>query len=390
MLKQVRQSRGILNTSILLPMLLLVWGFCCINANAQKRSSYQSRAREGVAIDCDTALTSDLRIVRRPYYFSDNIFWGINLGANKSLSSESADLDFFPMVRPSAGFFLGKYFTPWISASLNLDYDMHKEGLTLPVDTTYSFHSVSALAEGQLCLNRLFTRYNNKERFLVYAVAGAGMQASFAYDDIAPESKTKYEPVYRVGAMLEWRASEKTGITLRGMWNGDMAVSLGIVRRLPNHYASRSFQNCRGNEIYYFGNLEERLLKDHQRQLKRYHKGKAEAPIMAAEQDSVIIFPYGYAYLTPQQEAKLDKAALRLAGNPQKVLVIDLYPIVNDDPKMTPAQAIQRCEVAIRHYMLKERDDVQEKQLRFVQHKDEQSPIADQSIWVHGAILHYE
>lgn len=349
--------------------------------------------------------TSDLRKIKRPYRFSDNIFMGVSAGVNRSLSPEARERSFFPVVRPSAEFFVGKYFTPWISASLNLGYAMQNESLPMPIDTTYSFHSIALSLEGQLCLNRLFTRYNTKERFLVYAIGGIGIQSAFAYGSII-DKKFVFAPSFRAGAMFEWRASEKTSVILRGTWNGSfnkaicgienghdhrgMDVSIGIVRRLPNHYASRSFQNCRGNEIYYFGTLEERLLKYHQKQLKRYHNGKDVAPVMAAEQDSVLIFPYGYAYLTPRQEEKLDRAAMRLMRNPKAVLVVDLYPIVTDDPKMTPKQAIQRCEVAIRSYILKKYDNVQATQLSFIQHSDEASPIQDQSIWVHGAILHYQ
>lgn len=384
-----------------------------VDAIAQVHSVHQKRVREAVAIDCDTALTSDLRKVRRPYRFSDNLFMGMSAGINRTLSAEATNRAFFPMVRPNAEIYLGKYFTPWISASLNLGYAMQQEVLPVPVDTTYAFHSITLSLEGQLCLNRLFTRYNDTEKVLVYALAGAGMQSSFGFDKNDKQisqfvnTDTHFAPLFHAGAMIEWKATEKTSLILRGLWktgldsklcglSGDhrhqnVELSIGFIKRLTNHYASRSFENCRGNEIYYFRELEDYFLKDHQRQLKQYHKGKAQAPVMAAEQDTVLIFPCGYPYLTERQEAKLDLAAQRLALNPHLTLIIDLYPIVADDPKMTPAQSVRRSEVAIRSYMTKHKmNPVNANQLQFKQHPNEESPIKDQSIWIHGAFLHYQ
>ena len=384
-----------------------------VDAIAQVHSVHQKRVREAVAIDCDTALTSDLRKVRRPYRFSDNLYLGMSAGINRAFSEEANSRAFFPLVRPNAEIHAGKFFTPWISASLNLGYSMQQEILPMPVDTTYSFHSVALSLEGQLCLNRLFTRYRDTERFLIYAVAGAGLQSTFGYNkknslvSQTVNTDTHFAPLFHAGAMIEWKATEKTSLILRGLWKtgldgklcglaGDhrhqnVELSIGFIKRLPNHYASRSFENCRGNEIYYFRELEDHLLKDHQRQLKQYHKGKAQAPVMAAEQDTILIFPCGYPYLTERQEAKLDLAAQRLALNPRLTLVIDLYPIVADDPKMTPAQSVQRSEVAIRHYLTKHKmNPVNATQLQFKQHTDQESPIGNQSIWIHGAFLHYQ
>ena len=408
---KLRQRPVTKNTRIWMPMLLLAFLLSCTNAYAQVRSVHQKRARAAVALDCDTALTSDLRKVKRPYKFSDNLYWGINFIANRSLSSGAREQSFFPMIRPGIEFTLGKYFTPWISMGIDLDYNMQQESLSSALDKTYAYHTVALALEGQICLNRLFTRYHADERFMVYAIGSAGLQSTVAYQKLDAiyqsfvDDKVRFAPQFRAGAMFEVRVAEGTSLSLRGLWTTSTAstcglvgnhkhsgleVSLGVIRRLPNHYASRAFQECRGNEIYYFDALENYLLKDHQRQLRRARKGKADMPVMAAEQDSVLIFPYGYAYLTPRQEAKLERYATQLARDPQSKLVIDLYPIVTDDPKMNPAQAVQRCEVAIRHYMLKGRDNIQDSQLRFIQHSNEPSPIADQSIWVHGAILHLQ
>ena len=410
---KLRQRPVTKNTRIWMPMLLLAFLLSCTNAYAQVRSAHQKRARAAVALDCDTALTSDLRKVRRPYRFSDNLFMGMSAGINRPFSAQADKRAFFPMVRPNAEFHLGKYFTPWISASLNLGYAMQQEVLPVPVDTTYAFHSIALSLEGQLCLNRLFTRYNDTEKVLVYALSGAGMQSTFGFDkkdnliSQVVNTDTHFAPLFHAGAMIEWKTTEKTSLILRGLWKtgldgklcglaGDhrhqnVELSIGFIKRLPNHYASRSFENCRGNEIYYFRELEDHLLKDHQRQLKQYHKGKAQAPVMAAEQDTVLIFPCGYPYLTERQEAKLDLAAQRLALNPRLTLVIDLYPIVADDPKMTPAQSVQRSEVAIRSYMTKHKmNPVNANQLQFKQHPNEESPIGNQSIWIHGAFLHYQ
>lgn len=396
----------------LMPIILLALFFSCTNAYAQFQSKHQVRTREAVSIDCDTALTSDLRKVRRPYKFSDNLFGGMSFGGNRATSTAANRQSFFSMVRPSAEAFVGKYFTPWISASLNLGYDMQQEVLPALVDTSYTFHTLALSLEGQLCLNRFFSRYNPNEKFLAYAFGGIGIQSSIAFNSFEKRHQgiintdRRFAPLYCAGAMLEWRPSEGTSLIARGQWAssstdicglGDghlhqaIDLSVGFLFRLPNHYASRAFQDCRGNEIYYFSMLEDRLLSDHQKQLKRHHKGKTEAPIMAAEQDTILIFPCGYPFLTERQEAKLDLVASRLSSDPNLILVVDLYPIVSDDPKMTPAQSVQRSEVAIRTHLLKHKlNPVNASQFRFQQHPDQESPVANQSIWIHGAFLHYE
>lgn len=394
--------------ALLLILALLLWRE---TLSAQNRLLYRPGARQAVALDCDTALTSDLRVVRRPYKFSDNLFWGIRVSGNRPLVSESDYEEYLRKFRPGEDIFLGKYFNPWISASLNLTYAMQQEELHLPADTSeYSFHSAAFSVEGQLCLNRLFRDYRPDERFSVYAVAGAGVQSSFAfsvdkfYQGSLIDTKTHFAPLFKAGVEFDWRISEANHLTLRGLWTATnsrfcgltsahthrgLELSLGFVQRLSNHYGSRSFQNCRGNEIYYFSMLEDRLLEDHQKQLKHYHKGKAEAPVLAAEEDSILVFPYGYAYLTQRQETKLNAAFQQLSMNPGTVLTIDLYPIVKDDPKMTPIQSIQRCEDAIRLHLKHSIFKIDPNQLRFRHHPDQQSPVEDQSIWIHGAFMHY-
>lgn len=395
--------RSYLRLSVFMLAIMLV----CVDLHAQGRNAM---LREPVAVDCDTALTSDLRIVRRPYRLGDNLFWGINVTGFYTLISEVSNFKSFDMLRPGGEFVLGKYFTPWISASLDLSYNWQREFLPLFDDQAYSFHTAALALEGQLCLNRFFTRYSPKEKFVCYGIVGGGMQSAFAFDGLnqdlpasVVDAKMHFSPYYRTGVMLEWRASESVSLTARSLWSATakplcglpsghnhqgMEFSIGLVCRMPNHYAARTFQNCRGNEIYYFRYLEDQLLEDHQHQLKRHRKGKAEMPDMSAEQDSILIFPCGYPYLTVRQEAKLDLVATRLSINPHLVLIVDLYPIAVDDPKMTSTQSMQRAEDAIRSYLLHSEHKVNRNQMRFRLH-DEPSPVPNQSIWIHGAFLSF-
>lgn len=398
------------NTASRWSAFLLAFLFVCTDLCARPRAERQIRDREAVAIDCDTAITSDLRIVRRPYRLSDNLYWGINATGFHPIITQPCKYDFLQTLRPGGEFVFGKYFTPWVSAGICIGYSLQNEYSPSLLDGfTYTYHTAAATLEGQLCLNRLFSRYNPREKFSCYAVAGGGIQSAFAYKDYLKEmplildAGTKFSPYYRAGLMLEWHTSEKYSITTRGLWSattkpicgliGDhrhngLEISLGFVCRLANHYAARTFQNCRGNEIYYFRYLEDHLLEDHQHQLKRHRKGKAEMPDMSAEQDSILIFPCGYPYLTARQEAKLELVAIRLSLNPHLVLVIDLYPIAVDDPKMTPMQSMQRAEDAIRSYLLHSEHKVNRNQMRFHLH-DEPSPVPNQSIWIHGAFLSF-
>lgn len=407
--RRVSYKSEIQNTLKRASVLIIALALSCVYSAAQKRSIHQNRVREAVAIDCDTALTSDLRKVRRPYRFTDNLFWGANYTGYRVVSEAGNRQDILTMMRSGGELMIGKYFSPWISGSLNLGYQFQQECVAALSDGTYSFHSAAVSAEAQLCVNRFFSRYRADEKFLTYLVAGGGMQAAFGFADVIKpfskivDSNHHFSPFYRTGLMFEWRVGEGTSLTARGLWSANTSalcgmkgdhnhhgveLSVGFVSRLLNHYGSRSFQNCRGNEIYYFRMLEDRLLKDHQQQQKLYLKGKDEAPDMTAEQDSVLIFPYGYPYLTKRQEAKLDSVAQRLMSDPGTIVDIDLYPIVFDDPKMTPAQSVQRCEDAIRNYLLHCSDQIKRTQIHFVPHFDQQSPVPNQSIWIHGAFLH--
>lgn len=380
-----------------------------VESNAQIQSVRSKNPRQAVAIYSDTALTSDLRIVRRPYRFTDNLFWGLNLSTNRIISEEN-DKGFLSMISPGAELFIGKYFSPWISINANIDYFYLQNKIPF-INYDYSFHTIGLSVEGQLCTNRLFTRYKDTEKWLFYLLGDIGYNYSVSSNLDSPikdivDTHSHFSPFFKTGVMVEKRISEGSSLTLQAKWatttqsicglpytHRDKMVefSIGYLYRLPNHYASRAFQNCRGNEIYYFQKLEEQLIKDHQYQQKLYKKGKAEAPLMAAEQDSILIFPCGYPYLTKRQEAKLDKVAALLSANKQLMLVIDLYPIVSDDPKMTPSQSVQQTEVAIRTYFTKhKKHPISDNRLHFLPHPDSQSPYANQSIWIHGAIIHYQ
>lgn len=378
---------------------------------AQVKSIYQTNNRQAVTLDCDTALTSDLRQILRHYNLSDNLFWGFNVTGGRILSPEGNMQDMLTMVRPGGDIVFGKFFNPLLSASLNLSYAMQQECLPPYNNPTIAFHSAALSIEAQLCFNNMLSRQNYDDKLLLYGVAGAGLQAAFSFDKVDAlltpyiTAGSYFTPRLHTGIMLEGRISDAVSLTMRGIWGCNtsspcgrsdnhfhqrLEASMGFMFRVPNRYGARSFQFCHGNEIYYFNELEDHLLKSHQRQLKQSLKGKAQAPVLAAEQDSIIIFPCGYAYLTKRQEAKLDIVARQLALNPQLVLTVDLYPIVADDPKMTPLQSVQRCEVTLQHYLTKHHSySVDPKQLIFRQHPDRLSPYANQSIWIHGAILHY-
>lgn len=392
-------------------MLTIALAVCCSHLVAQVRSIYQINNRQAVTLDCDTALTSDLRQVLRHYNFTDNLFWAFNVTGGRILSPEGNKQDMLTMVRPGGDIMFGKFFNPLLSASLNLSYAMQQESLPVFNNPTIAFHSASLSLEAQLCLNYLLSRKNYEDKLLFYGVAGAGLQAAFSFDQVEElltptiTAGSYFSPRLHAGLMIEGRISEAVSLTMRGVWTCNtttlcgrsdehfherIEASMGFLFRIPNHYGARTFQFCHGNEIYYFNELEDYLLDSHQHQLRQSQKGKAQAPVMAAEQDSILIFPCGYPYLTKRQEAKLDLVAKRLAMNPQLILTIDLYPIVADDPKMTPLQSIQRCEVTLRNYLTKHHSySVEARQLQFRQHPDQLSPIANQSIWIHGAILQY-
>ena len=328
----------------------------------------------------------------RPYKWSDNLFWGFNIGGGYSMSEYVQQIGTFTSIRPQGSLVFGKYYNPWLGARLDIGYHWQQCALdpNFIDDPVYDVHMASAYLDGMICLNRLvMPRYNPRERVQLVGIVGGGGLWTIAFSDNvsdwtgrAPISDSqRLSWVFRAGGQIHLRMNESLNFNLNVLWNmvdpkyngltnttsprHFMEFGFGITTRLFNRYGSRRFEYCRGNEIYYFKYFEDQLLHDHQKQLKRSRKGKCPEPIMAAEQDTVLIFPVGYPYLTPRQEAKVDKVIAYLLENPHNIVSIDLYPIVLDDPKMTPAQSVDRCADVIKRKILKGNDDIKSYQLVF-------------------------
>jgi len=352
----------------------------------------------------------------RPYGWRDNLFWGVQVNGGYSMSEFVKDYGIFKSVRPSGDFYFGKYFNPWIGARLDLGYKSQLCAIDPSVveDPSYNVRMASGFLDGMICINRLFRpAYNPKERYQLVGIVGAGSLYTFGFSDCVKDWETRmpisadkrFSWAARAGLQLQIRISDAAKFTTQALWyfadskyNGILTSNkprrffefgIGVTVRLFNRYGTHNFDYCRGNEKYYFKEYEDRLLEDHAQQQKKFLKGKAEKPVMVAEQDTVLIFPVGYPYLTKRQEAKLDLVIQYLEENQQNEVTIDLYPIVSDDPKMTPLQSVDRVASVISNYVLKKHEEINPTQLKLVRNYEEKSPISDESIFIHGAIIHF-
>jgi len=395
------------NTCLVALWLSMLMLFCSVGVNAQTKGQLDSIGKN--------TNTRVIERMMRPYEFTDNIFYGFNAAGGFSLSEYVKEYGYLKSIRPDAGFYVGKYFSPWIGARAELGYHWQKCSVDpLVVDQPdYDVHFISTFLDGMLCLNRLFMpRYNPNERFQFVGILGIGALYNFPLSSKVKEwsnelfisAKGHFSWAARAGGQIQWRMSSKTNLNVYSLWytaasqyNGltnnsrprhFLEFGLGVSVRLPNHYGSQRFEYCRGNEIYYFRQSEDQLLKDHAKQFKKYRKGKADEPQRAAELDSVLIFPEGYPYLTKRQEAKLNSVIAYLLENTDHVATFDLYPIVSEDPKMTPVQSVDRVASVISGLILKRHKEIQSHQVVFNRNYYKSSPYASEGIWIHGAVVH--
>lgn len=365
-----------------------------------------------------------LEKIQRPYKFNDNLFWGYSIGGSYSMSSFVAEQPFLSMLRVNGDLYAGKAFSKAFSARLSLGY--HGQVASIGDDAlskiyeysgdekildrgpNYSIHMINMSADAMLCLNRMFGNQNQDAKVKLYAIAGAGLNYIFTYsktssyweDYINIDRGMKLAPELHVGLQTSFRSNDHqyfnvqctwhqstkdyTGLQYQGFMRHYIELKFGVTRRMLNRYASYLFENCKGNEKYYFDAIESRLLKADEKQY-----GSSELQQRPLECDTILSFPHSYPYLTPYQCAKLEKMIANLKQNSRLQAVIDIYPYVTTNDEMTFVQSVDRCKDEIISTVTKLWGD-DDAPVSYIEHNKENSPIYPDGIWFHNAFIHYE
>ena len=368
-----------------------------------------------------------LEKVQRPYKFNDNLFYGYSIGGSYSLSSFVAERNFFSMLRPNFDFFLGKAFTKAFLAKAVVGY--HAQIACIPDNVldkmyeysgdkdllergpNYSIHMINTSLDGMICLNRIFGNTNQDPKVKVFAVGGVGLNSIFAYsktssywtDYININRSIKFAPEVHLGLQTSihtdegryfdinctWHqtSNDYTGFKSKGVMRHYVELKFGTSKRMLNHYASYYFENCKGNEKYYFEYVEKNAIKESE---KKYGVNNNATQNNPFTDENFLSFPHGYAYLTPYQSAKIEKMCEQLKQNPDLTAVIDIYPYVTVNDEMTFVQSVGRCKEEINNVITKYWGKESPVPVRYIEHTTENSSIYQDGLWFHNAFIHYE
>lgn len=345
------------------------------------------------------------------------------------MSSFVAEQPFLSMLRPNGDFFIGKAFSRAVLAKLSVGYhaqiasignkaleqmyDFSGDEDLLNDGPNYSIHMVNTSASGMICLNRIFGNHNQDAKVKLFAVGGVGLNTIFAYSKtsknwrgyIEMDRNMKFAPEFHAGIQTSFRTNERqyfdvqctwhqttkdyTGLKYQGFMRHYVELKFGLSKRMLNRYVSYRFENCKGNEKYYFDHMEKKKLKE----MEKYNSGNHFGSVgqkNSMEDENILSFPHLYPYLTPYQSAKLEKMVAKLKENPYLQAVIDVYPYVTSNDEMTFSQSIDRCKEEIDNVISKYWDKESKVPVQFIEHTTENSSIYPDGIWFHNAFIHYE
>lgn len=342
------------------------------------------------------------------YKFWDNLFFGGSVGLNYSLSEYVRNEKFANMLRPQADVWLGKSINKALAARVGL-FLMSQEA-SIPKDVQalvkecepYNFCMVGTKADLMFNLNRLFLPYSHDEMFQLWAVGGVNAFRTFSFQDKVRDWD-KYYPIERtkkvyggghVGLEAQLRQGDHYSLILSGMWhrtsssyngrpltNGSernyVTLNIGFVYRFTNSKGEIGFHNCRHNENYYFDETNRRINK-------YYKKLLVDTPTL---NDSVILFPRHYAYLTPLQKDKIDRLLKRMEENSNMHVQIDVYSDGDESSVYNQFRASNRRE-SIHDYI--EQKDATLLQRISITHHSQVSPLEPDHDWSRAGIIQIE
>lgn len=362
------------------------------------------------------------RPVPKVYKFGDNLFWGMSFGGNYSISEYARQQSFFKMLGPGFDFEFGKHLSRQWAARVMLGYHSRQSAFPqeiidlYPKTNHYSFSTIGLNVDVMFCLDRLFKRYNPRERHQFWLFAGVGGMFAFGYSsklsglkddvnypmDIYPiNSKAKIYPACRLGLEWHWRIANSTSLVLRGLYGitnkaldgkefnsgsaGHFAeLSIGFNVRLSNRYGQRHFENCSHNANRYFNVMNDRLTRMHNKMFKKGLAGKN-----MCEKDSILLFPRDYHYLTDMQKSKLRKMAQYLKEHPSERAHIHIYSDENVASSMDMEFRVVNRAEGVDAYLANVLKLDKERYV-ITAHPHESAPYGQEHIFTLGGIIRYE
>ncbi len=365
--------------------------------------------------------------IQKVYKFNDNLFWGMTFGGSYSMSEYVRKEPFFKMLGPNVDIEFGKHLNKRWAARLMVGYHGQQSSYPqemidyFPSASSYHFSTISGYGDIMFCLDRLFTRYNPQERHQFWAFGGVGGMLCFGYSKkisdwnefYSIDTSTKIYPVWRVGLEWHYKVSNSTSLVLRGLYattnsaydgkeldNGSARhfaeVSIGFNVHLGNRYGQRCFENCGHNANRYFNVMNSRLAEMHYKankkkakQLSKQYRRKVEPEVDLCEQDTILLFPVDYFYLTDMQKSKLRKMATYLAAHPDERAHIDIYPDAGSVGSMEMEFRVTNRAERVREFLTNELK-LSKERFNISTHANEQSPYKRQHIFCLGGIIRYE
>lgn len=362
------------------------------------------------------------RPVPKVYKFGDNLFWGMSFGGSYSISEYARQQSFFKMLGPGFDFEFGKHLSRQWAARVMLGYHSRQSAFPqeiidlYPKTNHYSFSTIGLNVDVMFCLDRLFKRYNPRERHQFWLFAGVGGMFAFGYSsklsglkddvnypmDIYPiNSKAKIYPACRVGLEWHWRIANSTSLVLRGLYGitnkaldgkefnsgsaGHFAeLSIGFNVRLSNRYGQRHFENCSHNANRYFNVMNDRLTRMHNKMFKKGLAGKN-----MCEKDSILLFPRDYHYLTDMQKSKLRKIVQYLKEHEDERAHIHIYSDENVASSMDMEFRVVNRAEGVDAYLANVLKLDKERYV-ITAHPHESAPYGQEHIFTLGGIIRYE
>ena len=367
------------------------------------------------------------RPVTKVYKFNDNLFWGLHFSGAYSMSENVRKQPFMKMVGPGADFEFGKHLNRQLAARVMLGYRYQLSSCPqdvidrFPDAESYNFNTVGINADLMFCLDRLFTKYSLTERHQFWLFGGIGGMLAFGYsgkvNDWASyypiDTKAKMHPAFRAGLEWHWKVSNGTSFVLRGLYGitnnsfggkpvdtkgiGSFAeLSLGFNVHLGNRYGQRHFEYCGHNANRYFNVMNQRLAKMHKKANKQKAKllskqtdQKVLPETNLCEQDTILLYPIRYSYLTDMQKSKLRRMANYLAQHPDERAHIHIYPDEENSGTMEMEFRVTNRLTKVEDYLSNELKVPTDRYI-ISPHPTEMPPYSHQHIFTLGGIIRYE
>ena len=346
--------------------------------------------------------------VPHKYKFRDNLFFGVSAGVNYSMSEYVRQENFFKMLRPQVDMTFGKYMNKSIALRTGLFFMSQEASIPQDVQTImkdfgnyepYNFFMMGAKIDFMYNLNRIFKPYRYDEPFSLWAVAGVDGFRTFGFQNKVKEWD-EYYPIehggrwnagMHAGMEVQLRSGDHYSMVFSAIWhsasnghNGQplenkslrnfVSINIGFIYRFINSKGEIGFHNCKNNENYYFDTMNRRLDK-------HYRKWDTTVPNLS---DTIIAFPSRYSYLTPLQQAKLDRLIMRMNNEPDIRLQIDVYSDGDESAVYNQFRTENRRD-RIYNYVAKQQADLLPR-ISITTHV-EASPIPEMHKWSSAGII---